>query len=106
MMKRRHKKQTKKLKLRLYVLCFIAFLGGGTLVFSDFGLKELLKLKTQKEHLNNKIKDLYQQQIALQEEMNKLAYDTSYVEKIAREKFLMVKPGEKVFRVIESKRDQ
>ena len=105
-MKRRNARQTKKIKLRFYVLCCIAFLGGGTLVFNDFGLKELLRLKTQKENLNNKIQDLYQQQIALQEEINKLTYDTNYVENIAREKFLMVKPGEKVFRVIESKRDQ
>tara|TARA_Y100001970_G_scaffold145508_1_gene178666 strand:+ start:2375 stop:2692 length:318 start_codon:yes stop_codon:yes gene_type:complete len=105
-MRKRHKKQSKKIKIRFYFLCFIAFLGGGTLIFSDFGLKELLKLKKQKEQLNYKIQNLYQQQIALQEEINQLSYDTNYVEKIAREKFLMVKPGEKVFRVIESKRDQ
>tara|TARA_Y100001960_G_scaffold208462_1_gene217715 strand:- start:18 stop:335 length:318 start_codon:yes stop_codon:yes gene_type:complete len=105
-MRKRNKRQTKNNKIRFYSLCFIALLGGGSLIFSDFGLKELLRLKTQKEHLNNKIQGLYQQQITLQEEINRLAYDTSYVEKIAREKFLMVKPGEKVFRVIETKSDQ
>ena len=31
---------------------------------------------------------------------------TDYIEKIARERFMMVKPGEKVFRVIEFKSAQ
>ena len=62
-----------------------------------------------KDHQNyNKtvINQLLQQQTTIQEEIHKLTYDTSYVEKIAREKFMMVKPGEKVFRVIESKTDK
>ena len=48
-------------------------------------------------------KTLLKQQINLQEEIVKLNIDQEYIEKIAREKFMMVKPGEKVFRVIESK---
>ena len=36
-------------------------------------------------------------------EINKLQTDSLYIEKIAREKFMMVRPGEKVFRVRESK---
>tara|TARA_B100000953_G_C17724671_1_gene326742 strand:+ start:123 stop:440 length:318 start_codon:yes stop_codon:yes gene_type:complete len=105
-MKYRNKKRTKKIKIRLYILGIVAVFSFITLIFSDFGLKELFYLKQQKELLNNKIQTLYEQQISLQNEINNLSNDTDYVEKIAREKFLMVKPGEKVFRVIESKRDQ
>ena len=103
---RKNKRLTKQIKFRFYLLSLFAFLGCITLVFSDFGLKELLQLKQKKEQLNSKIQNLYEQQITLQNEINSLAHDTSYVEKIAREKFLMVKPGEKVFRVIESKTDK
>ena len=49
------------------------------------------------------VQTLLTQQINLQEEIVKLNIDQDYIEKIAREKFMMVKPGEKVFRVIESK---
>ena len=102
----RRKKTTKKIKLRLYVFSVILCFGLTTLIFSDFGLKDLLKLKEQKNQLNLKINKLYEQQVALQQEINYLSSDTEYIEKIAREKFLMVKPGEKVFRVIEHKTHQ
>ena len=105
-MNKKNKQATRKIKSRIYILSVVAFLGLITLVFSDLGLKELRQLRQQKELLNINIHTLYKQQNTLQNEMKKLVNDTSYVEKIAREKFLMVKPGEKVFRVIESKRDQ
>jgi len=33
-------------------------------------------------------------------EKNRLENDLNYIEKLAREKYLMSKPGEKVFRII------
>ena len=105
-MTRKNKKTTKKIKLRFYVFSILLCLGFITLVFSDFGLKDLLKLKQQKNQLNFKIQTLYEQQLSLQQEIKSLTNDSNYIEKIAREKFLMVKPGEKVFRVIENKTHQ
>ena len=35
----------------------------------------------------------------LEKEEEKLKFDEKYIEKIAREKFKMVKPGERVFKV-------
>ena len=102
----RRKKTIKKIKLRLYIFSLVFCFGLTALIFSDFGLKDLLKLKKQKSQLNLKINKLYQQQTALQQEINSLSNDADYIEKIAREKFLMVKPGEKVFRVIEHKTHQ
>ena len=37
--------------------------------------------------------------VSLEKEAEKLKFDEKYVEKIAREKFRMVRPGEKVFKV-------
>ena len=102
----RRKTTTTKIKLRLYIFSVILCFGLTTLILSDFGLKDLLILKEQKNQLNLKINKLYEQQAALQQEINYLSNDIEYIEKIAREKFLMVKPGEKVFRVIEHKTHQ
>ena len=45
------------------------------------------------------ITSLRQQIASLEKEAEKLEFDEKYIEKIAREKFRMVKPGEKVFKV-------
>ena len=38
----------------------------------------------------------------LEKEEEKLKFDEKYIEKIAREKFKMVKPGERVFKITDS----
>ena len=43
------------------------------------------------------------QQEELRLEIHKLQTDQNYIEQIAREKFLMVKPGERVYKVTEEK---
>ena len=100
------KRQKKKNKLKIYFLLTI-FLTGVTFLFTiDFGIMKLINLKQERSDLQLEIEQLLTQQITMREEIKKLKYDTSYVEKIARERFLMVKPGEKVFKVIESKQIQ
>ena len=100
------KRQKKKNKLKTYFLLTI-FLSGVVFLFTiDFGVIILINLKRERSDLQLEIEKLLTQQITIREEIKKLKYDTSYVEKIARERFLMVKPGEKVFKVIESKQIQ
>ena len=100
------KRQKKKNKLKTYFLLTI-FLSGVVFLFTiDFGVIKLINLKKERSDLQLEIEQLLTQQITIREEIKKLKYDTSYVEKIARERFLMVKPGEKVFKVIESKQIQ
>jgi cell division protein FtsB len=101
-----NKKQSKKNKTKLYVLATFIILGLSSLIFVDLGVMRLIELKKMKRSLNSDIQILLSQQIGLNDEIHKLTYDTLYIEKIAREKFLMVRPGEKVFRVIESKQVQ
>ena len=97
--KTRLKKHYSKFKI-LGVLFIIQTL---FLIFNEVGLKKWIELNKTKNHLKSEIQTLLTQQISLQEEIVKLNIDQDYIEKIAREKFMMVKPGEKVFRVIESK---
>ena len=101
-----NKKQSKKNKTKLYVLATFIMLGLSSLIFVDLGVMRLIELKKMKRSLNSDIQILLSQQIGLNDEIHKLTHDTLYIEKIAREKFLMVRPGEKVFRVIESKQVQ
>ena len=69
------------------------------LLFSDRGLINLWSLKKEKLKIQNEINDLRNQIAMLEKEEEKLKFDEKYIEKIAREKFKMVKPGERVFKV-------
>jgi len=69
------------------------------LLFSDRGLINLWSLKKEKLEIQNEINDLRKQIAMLEKEEEKLKFDEKYIEKIAREKFKMVKPGERVFKV-------
>ena len=71
------------------------------LLFSDRGLINLWSLKKEKLEIQNEINDLRNQIAMLEKEEDKLKFDEKYIEKIAREKFKMVKPGERVFKVID-----
>ena len=73
------------------------------LMFSDRGLINLWSLKKEKLEIQNEINDLRNQIAMLEREEEKLKFDDKYIEKIAREKFKMVKPGERVFKVTDRK---
>ena len=91
------KRQKKKNKLKTYFLLTI-FLSGFVFLFTiDFGVIKLINLKRERSDLQLEIEKLLTQQITIREEIKKLKYDTSYVEKIARERFLMKKENEEVF---------
>lgn len=102
-MRKKRKKTFKKYNKKLKLLSCLSLAGLTFLVFNDSGLIQWLKLKNYKE--NNLVQNnmLLDQQIKLQNEIYKLENDEEYLEKIARERFMLVKPGEKVFRVIDTK---
>ena len=69
------------------------------LLFSDRGFLTLWNLKKEKIEIQQDINSSRQQIASLEKEAEKLEFDEKYIEKIAREKFRMSKPGEKVFKV-------
>ena len=73
------------------------------LVLNDFGLINYFKLKNKHKTLDKELQRLLIQQEELRLEIHKLQTDQNYIEQIAREKFLMVKPGERVYKVTEEK---
>jgi len=102
-MRKRRKRSLKKHHSKFKILGLLFIAQALFLIFNEFGLKKWIELNKTRNHLKSEIQTLLTQQINLQEEIVKLNVDQDYIEKIAREKFMMVKPGEKVFRVIESK---
>lgn len=100
-MKRRSK--NKYIKTKNYILFLFAVFGIMILFINDFGIVKLISLKKEKYTLENKLELLNQQQNNLRKTIHKLKYDQDYIEKIARERYMMVLPGEKVFRIAHEK---
>lgn len=84
-------------------LLMVLIVGGclSLIFFSDRGLISLWALKKEKLEIQKDINSLRSQIAMLEKEEEKLKFDEKYTERIAREKFKMVKPGERVFKVVE-----
>ena len=85
------------------VLAIIGVAMIATFLFGDHGLFQLLKLKKEKKEIQKHIVKARKEREQLISEKHKLENDLDYIEKLAREKYRMAKPGEKVFKVIEKK---
>ena len=69
-------------------------------IFGDHGLLKLYKIKSHRKTIQTHIAQLRNEREKAKEEKNKIENDLNYIEKMAREKYKMVKPGEKIFKVV------
>ena len=69
-------------------------------IFGDHGLLKLYKIKNQRKKIQTHITQLRNEREQAKEKTNKIVNDLNYIEKMAREKYKMVKPGEKIFKVV------
>ena len=74
-------------------------------IFGDHGLLQLYKLKRNRAKVQAQIAQLRKEREGVMVEKNRLENDIQYLEKLARERYRMVKPGEKVYKVIPEKKD-
>jgi len=75
-------------------------------VMRDEGLYSLLQLKQEIRDMESHIARLEIEKAELESDRDRLLNDPDYLERIARERFRMAKPGEKVFHVVtETKRE-
>ena len=95
------KNQMKKRSLFLTVIILVPFVSFMT--FSNKGLLKRLSLESGKKAMLEKIELAKAEQKKLQEQSKALDTDQRAVEKIAREKYGMVKPGETVYKVKKEK---
>ena len=82
----------------------LTIFGLGLFVFNDLGLLKWYSLRKERIRIQYEIDELIQRESHLTQEIVKIKSDDTYLEKIARERFQMVKPGEKVFRVVDNRK--
>lgn len=71
------------------------------ILFSDRGLIKRMALISHRNELQTKIKDEMKVHDSLVKSIDNLQYDTVEIERIARENYGMIKPGEKIYSIIE-----
>ena len=74
------------------------------LLFNDMGIIKWYELRQERTYLKMKIDQILLREKKLAKELNLLENNEEYIKKIARERFYMVKPGEKVFRVVDRRK--
>ena len=82
------------------VFPLILIISGLFLILNDLGIVKWYQLRHERNQVQTEIEHLIQEEVKLTSEFDRLMNDEEYIKKIAQEKFHMVKPGEKVFRVI------
>ena len=73
-------------------------------IFGNHGVMELYKLSKKRQQIQEEIVLLRQQKIDLEKEKSLLKNDKKHIEKLAREKYRMAKPNERIFKVIDKDR--
>jgi len=88
----------------MMVFSLIFIVGGLFLVSNDMGIIRWYQLRSERNQIQMNIDRLIQEEVELTSELDRLTNDKEHIKKIAQEKFHMVKPGEKVFRVIDRRK--
>ena len=84
----------------------ILIFGGLFLISNDIGIVRWYQLRKERNHIQGEIDQFIKDEAVLTDELDRLKNDEEYMKKIAREKFHMVKPGEKVFHVIDRRKTE
>ena len=88
----------------MMVFPFILVVGGLFLISNDMGIIRWYQLRSERNQIQINIDRLIQEEGELTSELDRLTNDKEYIKRIAQKKFHMVKPSEKVFRVIDRKK--
>lgn len=91
-----NRKRTRYLIYTLFLAAVILFYG-----FGDYGLMRYFQLKNEYTAVQNELAELEAESAQLQHEEELLKNrDPEYLQKVAREKFGLVKPGEKIYKLV------
>lgn len=83
---------------RKAVLLLLAFLVVFSFfLFSEYGLIKRFTVSSQLSEINESLEEAYFKSDSLKEEIELMETDIHTIEKVAREQYGMIKPGEKVF---------
>ncbi len=104
MQRKRKKRPNQALELQKKLVRAVLILGAIVLLiiffFGDHGVYQLYRLQQEKSEIQQAIVELRDEKLQLEAEKTRLETDFEYIEQLAREKYRMAKPGEKVFKVL------
>jgi len=84
-------------KLSLLAVILVAFYFLATFVLGEMGLVKYYRMKAQHTALNEDIARLKNDNSRLRHEVHSLRSDSSYLERVARDKLGLARPGEIVY---------
>jgi len=83
-------------KTRFYIIATIVVIGTMYLLFNNYGVIKYAKVKSELEDLNTRITQLEEENRMLEAEIDSIKRNVpAKIEKIAREKYDMIRPNEK-----------
>lgn len=104
MQRKRKKRPNQALELQKKLVRAVLILGAIVLLiiffFGDHGVYQLYRLQQERSEIQQAIVKLRVEKLKLEAEKTRLETDFEYIEQLAREKYRMAKPGEKVFKVV------
>ena len=98
------KKKRSIFQTRSIFFPIILVLSSMILLFNEMGIVKWYNLRQERNQIQAEIGRLILEEKDLTAELDRLEEDEEYLKKIARERFQMVKPGEKVFKVIDRRK--
>ena len=82
---------------RLLIIGVLSAIVIAFVMFSSHGLMSRWRLTAERENLNSEIGYLRLQEDSLRSLINRLEHDTIEIERLARERYGYIRPGEKVY---------
>jgi len=90
-------------KNKSFIFIIILFLFSFLFLFNDAGIIKWYQLKAERNNIKDEIKEIIANEEFLSQEIFRLENDNNYIKKLAKDKFHMVQPGEKIFRIIDKR---
>ena len=91
----------KKINIKVTIVVIVFFVGTLFLLFNEFGLIKFLKLKKEVNEYKREIQIVNEQNKLLKNEVDSLERKVpAKIEKTAREKYGMIRKGEKTIEII------